>query len=106
MRRWPSPVGSPDAAVTTMAAARAEAGPGMSIVGVIGSPVAHSLSPLLHTTAFAGLGLSIRHFFLEAHPVFVGGVYVLASTSLVVASAGLVRLGVRELRAARSVGEG
>ncbi len=28
-----------------------------TVVGVIGDPVAHSLSPLLHNTAFAGLGL-------------------------------------------------
>lgn len=47
---------------------------------------------LVVIAAFAGLGLSIRHFFLEAHPVFTGGVYILASTSLVVASLGLVRL--------------
>ena len=32
----------------------------MTIVGVIGSPVAHSLSPLLHTSAFAALGLAER----------------------------------------------
>jgi len=36
---------------------RRELGPGVTIVGVIGSPVAHSLSPLLHTSAFAALGL-------------------------------------------------
>ena len=28
-----------------------------TVVGVIGDPVAHSLSPLLHNTAFAQLGL-------------------------------------------------
>ena len=28
-----------------------------TVVGVIGDPVAHSLSPLLHNTAFAELGL-------------------------------------------------
>ena len=28
-----------------------------TVVGVIGDPVAHSLSPLLHNTAFAALGL-------------------------------------------------
>jgi shikimate dehydrogenase len=41
----------------TMDEARASAGPGLRLVGVIGSPIAHSLSPLLHTAAFAALGL-------------------------------------------------
>jgi shikimate dehydrogenase len=41
-----------------MEAARAECGRDVQIVGVIGSPVAHSLSPLLHNTAFAALGLA------------------------------------------------
>jgi len=41
---------------------------------------------------FAGLGLSLKHFLLAGHPVLVGGVYVLASTSLFIASVGLVRL--------------
>jgi shikimate dehydrogenase len=40
-----------------MAAARDAAGPDATIVGVIGSPVAHSLSPLLHNSAFSALGL-------------------------------------------------
>ena len=40
-----------------MDGARAEAGPDTRLVGVIGSPVAHSLSPLLHDAAFAALGL-------------------------------------------------
>jgi shikimate dehydrogenase len=40
-----------------MAAARASAGPDAKLVGVIGSPVAHSLSPLLHKAAFEALGL-------------------------------------------------
>ena len=40
-----------------MDGARAEAGPGTRLVGVIGSPIAHSLSPLLHNAAFAALGL-------------------------------------------------
>ncbi len=48
---------------------------------------------------FATLGVTLRHFLLEAHPVFVGGVYVLASTSLIVAAAGLVRLAWLEGRA-------
>jgi shikimate dehydrogenase len=41
-----------------MEAARAECGPDAHVVGVIGSPVAHSLSPLLHNTAFEALGLA------------------------------------------------
>lgn len=44
----------------TMEAARRAVGPDVAIVGVIGSPVAHSLSPLLHNTAFAALGLGDR----------------------------------------------
>lgn len=40
-----------------MDGARADAGPDTRLVGVIGSPVAHSLSPLLHGAAFAALGL-------------------------------------------------
>jgi shikimate dehydrogenase len=46
--------GSP---ILTMDEARRAAGRDVAIVGVIGSPVAHSLSPLLHNTAFAALGL-------------------------------------------------
>ena len=42
----------------TMERARADAGPEVRLVGVIGSPIAHSLSPLLHNAAFAALGLS------------------------------------------------
>jgi shikimate dehydrogenase len=41
-----------------MEAARAKYGPDTHLVGVIGSPVAHSLSPLLHNSAFAALGLA------------------------------------------------
>jgi shikimate dehydrogenase len=41
----------------TMDGARADAGPETRLVGVIGSPIAHSLSPLLHNAAFAALGL-------------------------------------------------
>jgi shikimate dehydrogenase len=41
----------------TMERARAEAGPETRLVGVIGSPITHSLSPLLHNAAFAALGL-------------------------------------------------
>jgi shikimate dehydrogenase len=40
-----------------MDGARAVAGPDTRLVGVIGSPIAHSLSPLLHEAAFAALGL-------------------------------------------------
>jgi len=50
------------------------------------------LRGLVVVAVFATLGVTLRHFLLEAHPVFVGGVYVLASTSLIVAAAGLVRL--------------
>jgi len=55
-------VASPEPAVTplTMEGARHDVGPDVTIVGVIGSPVAHSLSPLLHTSAFAALGLADR----------------------------------------------
>lgn len=45
-----SPLGSIDEA-------RADVGPAVHLVGVIGSPIAHSLSPLLHNAAFAALGL-------------------------------------------------
>jgi shikimate dehydrogenase len=41
----------------TIDGARADAGPEARLVGVIGSPIAHSLSPLLHNAAFAALGL-------------------------------------------------
>src|ERR1700722_10480155 len=41
----------------TMERARADAGPEVRLVGVIGSPITHSLSPLLHNAAFAALGL-------------------------------------------------
>jgi shikimate dehydrogenase len=41
----------------TIEEARAEAGPAAHLVGVIGSPIAHSLSPVLHNAAFAALGL-------------------------------------------------
>jgi shikimate dehydrogenase len=43
--------------MVTMDEARADAGPDVRLVGVIGSPIAHSLSPLLHNAAFAALGL-------------------------------------------------
>ncbi len=50
--------------------ARRNAGPDATIVGVIGSPVIHSLSPLLHNTAFAALGLGEhwRSFAFEVDP--------------------------------------
>jgi shikimate dehydrogenase len=43
-----------------MEQARLRVGPDVTVVGVIGSPVAHSLSPLLHDAAFAALGLGAR----------------------------------------------
>jgi shikimate dehydrogenase len=66
-------VGSPETGSTsaplTIEAARAEAGPHAVIVGVIGSPVTHSLSPLLHNSAFAALGLdSWRSFAFDVPP--------------------------------------
>jgi shikimate dehydrogenase len=53
-----------------MEAARAEWGGDVHLVGVIGSPVGHSLSPLLHNSAFAvlGLGESWRSFAFEVAP--------------------------------------
>ncbi len=60
-----TPTGSP----LSMEQARAEAGPAATLVGVIGSPVAHSLSPLLHNTAFAALGLdSWRSYAFDIPP--------------------------------------
>jgi shikimate dehydrogenase len=41
-----------------MEEARARCGPEGTVVGVIGSPIAHSLSPVLHNAAFAALGLA------------------------------------------------
>src|SRR5580698_8189529 len=52
-----------------MGEARARCGPEATVVGVIGSPIAHSLSPLLHNTAFEGLGLDgWRSFAFEVPP--------------------------------------
>jgi shikimate dehydrogenase len=52
-------VGFPDATPSvTMPAVRASVGPDVHLVGVIGSPIAHSLSPRLHTAAFEALGLA------------------------------------------------
>jgi shikimate dehydrogenase len=53
-----------------MREARAQAASGTALVGVIGSPIAHSLSPLLHETAFRALGLgeSWRSFAFEVPP--------------------------------------
>jgi shikimate dehydrogenase len=53
-----------------MREARAQAAPGTTLVGVIGSPVAHSLSPLLHEAAFGALGLggAWRSFAFEVPP--------------------------------------
>jgi shikimate dehydrogenase len=41
-----------------MPALRAETGPDAHLVGVIGSPISHSLSPRLHMAAFDALGLA------------------------------------------------
>jgi shikimate dehydrogenase len=41
-----------------MPALRASVGPDVHLVGVIGSPIAHSLSPRLHLAAFEALGLA------------------------------------------------
>ena len=58
MSNWRRAVAFPEQrAVVTIDGARADAGPEMRLVGVIGSPIAHSLSPLLHSAAFAALGL-------------------------------------------------
>jgi len=58
MSNWPRAVVSPEQApVVTIDGARAATGPDTRLVGVIGSPIAHSLSPLLHNAAFAALGL-------------------------------------------------
>jgi shikimate dehydrogenase len=53
-----------------MDGARADAGPDTRLVGVIGSPIAHSLSPLLHNAAFGALGLrgSWRSLAFEVAP--------------------------------------
>jgi shikimate dehydrogenase len=48
---------SVETVASAMSKARAEAGPEAMLVGVIGSPIAHSLSPLLHNAAFVALGL-------------------------------------------------
>lgn len=54
----------------SMREARAQSPPDTMLVGVIGSPVVHSLSPLLHATAFAALGLgdTWRSFAFEIAP--------------------------------------
>jgi shikimate dehydrogenase len=58
MSNWPRAVVSPESdPPVTIDGARADAGPETRLVGVIGSPIAHSLSPLLHNAAFAALGL-------------------------------------------------
>jgi shikimate dehydrogenase len=57
---WRRAVACPDVTADpflTMERARADAGPDMRLVGVIGSPITHSLSPLLHNAAFGALGL-------------------------------------------------
>jgi len=54
----------------TMDSVREALGPAVTVVGVIGSPVAHSLSPLLHASAFSALGLGDewRSFAFEVLP--------------------------------------
>jgi len=54
----------------TMDSVRQTLGPAVTLVGVIGSPVAYSLSPLLHATAFSALGLEDewRSFAFEVPP--------------------------------------
>lgn len=42
------------------------------LVGVMGWPVAHSLSPAMHNAAFAALGLNWRYVPLPVHPDRVG----------------------------------
>jgi len=44
--------------LVTMEEARARCGSAATVVGVIGSPIAHALSPVLHNAAFAALGLT------------------------------------------------
>jgi shikimate dehydrogenase len=39
-----------------------------TLVGIIGHPVAHSLSPAMHNAAFAALGMRWRYEALEVHP--------------------------------------
>jgi shikimate dehydrogenase len=51
---FPEPGAGP---ALTIDQARTEAGPGLRLVGVIGSPIGHSLSPVLHNAAFGALGL-------------------------------------------------
>jgi shikimate dehydrogenase len=62
--------GGPGPVPETMEQARAECGPDIRVVGVIGSPVRHSLSPLLHNSAFEALGLADawRSFAFEIPP--------------------------------------
>jgi shikimate dehydrogenase len=58
MSNWPRAVVSPEPGpAVTIDGARAAAGPETRLVGVIGRPIAHSLSPLLHNAAFTALGL-------------------------------------------------
>ena len=58
MSNWRRAVAFPEPRpVVTIDGARADAGPETRLVGVIGSPITHSLSPLLHNAAFAALGL-------------------------------------------------
>ncbi|MGA3243687.1 MAG: shikimate dehydrogenase [Bacteroidota bacterium] len=44
----------------------------MKLLGVIGHPIAHSLSPLLHNTAFSLLGLDCRYEAFDVEPSSLG----------------------------------
>jgi shikimate dehydrogenase len=57
----------------TMEEARDRCGPAATVVGVIGSPIAHSLSPLLHNAAFAAMGLGGWHSFAFEVPAGEAG---------------------------------
>jgi shikimate dehydrogenase len=52
---------------------RARCGPEATVVGVIGSPIAHSLSPLLHNAAFTALELAEWHSFAFEVPAGAAG---------------------------------
>jgi len=57
--------------MVTIAGAR-EGHPDRPLVGVIGSPIAHSLSPVLHAAAFAALGLDWLSLPFEVPPGAAG----------------------------------
>ena len=51
------------------AAAGARVGGSTRTVGIIGWPVAHSLSPAIHNAAFAAMGLDWVYVPLPVHPL-------------------------------------